>query len=170
MKRIYVIAMNYQRFQSWCRDHNISPRSTNVRYVHSAKLLWGTNGVDAEFVFADYQHPEINIILQEVQIIRSKAEAMLAIYGNEDPQVKEDGMFTSVFWKRTLERVIRSFAASLIAAFTAGNTVSNIDWQGQLTIAGGAAIVSLLLAVIGTQFGDPTDPSFTNPKPEPPKE
>jgi hypothetical protein len=79
-------------------------------------------------------------------------------------------MFTKKFWKATLERVIRAFATSLTSVSIIGSNIVSIDWKSQLLIAAGAAVGSLLLAIAGSQIGDPTDPSFTNKDSEPTKE
>jgi hypothetical protein len=79
-------------------------------------------------------------------------------------------MFTKKFWQSTLERMIRAFATSLGSVSLIGSNIVSIDWKSQLLIAAGAAVGSLLLALAGSQVGDPTDPSFTNKDPNPTKE
>lgn len=70
-------------------------------------------------------------------------------------------MFTAAFWKATIQRVIRSFAASLVALLTAGGTgLLNTDWDNSLSTAGMAAVVTLLLCVAGETFTNGAGPAF----------
>jgi Putative lactococcus lactis phage r1t holin len=75
----------------------------------------------------------------------------------------ETGIFSIKFLENTGERVIRSFAASLLATLFLGKTVTGligVDWKGSLSIAGFAALMSLLFAIGGSQVGDPSNPSL----------
>ncbi|WP_374455392.1 holin [Nocardioides sp.] len=66
------------------------------------------------------------------------------------------------FWGATLERAIRSFAASLASILTADGTgILDTDWGQKFSIAAMAAIVSVLLAVAGGAAGNGHGPSFT---------
>ena len=70
-------------------------------------------------------------------------------------------MFTGQFAKATLERCIRSACASLASLLVAdGTDILNTDWADRLSVAGMAAIVSVLLAVAGASTGDHNGPSF----------
>ena len=65
-------------------------------------------------------------------------------------------MFTHAFWTATLERVLRTFAQSLIAILTAsGLDVINADWKGSLAAATMAALLALLTAVAAGSGGGP---------------
>lgn len=53
------------------------------------------------------------------------------------------------FWLATLERAIVAFAASLIAAIgTTQVGITDINWEGSLSIAATAAILSILTAIV----------------------
>lgn len=68
---------------------------------------------------------------------------------------------SKAFWSGTIERVIRSFAASLLSSFTVGHTLDDWDWQTSLSIAGGAALVTLLIAVVVNGTTNGTGPGIT---------
>jgi hypothetical protein len=70
--------------------------------------------------------------------------------------------FTKVFWLATLERAIRSFAASLASILTADGTgILDTDWGQKLSVAAMASLVTVLLAVAGGAVGNGNGPSFT---------
>jgi hypothetical protein len=59
-------------------------------------------------------------------------------------------LFTAAFWRATIQRVLRSFAASLGGLLTADGTgILNARWTDQLSAAGMAALITLLLCVAG---------------------
>jgi hypothetical protein len=59
-------------------------------------------------------------------------------------------MWDLAFWKATAQRVVRSFAASLVAFITAAQTdVISTDWENGFAVAGMAAVVTLLLSLAG---------------------
>jgi len=71
-------------------------------------------------------------------------------------------LFTRKFWIATLERAIRSFAASLASLLTASGTgLLETSWAEKISVAGMAALVSVLLAIGGGTFGKGDGPSFT---------
>jgi hypothetical protein len=79
-------------------------------------------------------------------------------WGN-DMAVSE--LFTSLFWAATMERAVRSFAASLASILTADGTgILDTDWGQKLSVAAMAAVVSVLLALAGGSFGGGNGPSF----------
>lgn len=61
-ENILVIAPNYRWFREWCRDHDINPRSHNVRHISSSRDIrgyaggWyvdlGSNAIDAAELYA----------------------------------------------------------------------------------------------------------------------
>lgn len=70
-------------------------------------------------------------------------------------------MFTLAFWKGTLERIVASIAGGALGAIQAeAFGVIEADWQGILSVALGAGVVSLLKALAaGARDGNP---SLTN--------
>jgi hypothetical protein len=70
-------------------------------------------------------------------------------------------LFTRTFWIATAERAIRSFAASLASLLTASGTgLLETSWGEKFSVAGMAALVSVLLAIGGGTFGKGDGPSF----------
>jgi Putative lactococcus lactis phage r1t holin len=66
------------------------------------------------------------------------------------------------FWLATLERAVRSFAASLASLLTASGTgLLETTWGEKFSVAGMAALVTVLLAIGGGTFGKGDGPSFT---------
>lgn len=60
-------------------------------------------------------------------------------------------IFTAAFWSYALERVLKTFLQAFAAAAFAGGVavgLHEIDWLLSLSIAGGAALLSLLTAGI----------------------
>src|SRR3712207_7197865 len=70
-------------------------------------------------------------------------------------------LFSRTFWIATAERAIRSFAASLASLLTAAGTgLLDTSWGEKFSVAGMAALVTVLLAVGGGTFGRGEGPSF----------
>jgi hypothetical protein len=70
-------------------------------------------------------------------------------------------LFSRTFWIATVERAIRSFAASLASLLTAGGTgVLDTDWGEKFSVAAMAAVVTVLFAVGGGTIGKGNGPSF----------
>jgi hypothetical protein len=70
-------------------------------------------------------------------------------------------LFSRAFLIATLERAIRSFAASLASLLTAsGAGILETDWGEKFSVAGMAALVTILLAISGGTFGKGEGPSF----------
>ncbi|UOY03376.1 holin [Blastococcus sp. PRF04-17] len=70
-------------------------------------------------------------------------------------------LFSRKFWIATAERAIRSFAASLASLLTASGTgLLETSWGEKVSVAGMAALVSILLAIGGGTFGKGDGPSF----------
>ncbi len=77
-------------------------------------------------------------------------------------------MNTKAFWISTLERMIKTFAQALLALFlTAQATILNVDWTQGLSVAGTAALVSLLTSIASSRIGPDNSPSLVG---EPAKE
>lgn len=53
------------------------------------------------------------------------------------------------FWSGLIDRAVKTFAQSLLAAFTVGVGILDIDWKGALGIAATAVLASVL-----TSFAD----------------
>lgn len=69
-------------------------------------------------------------------------------------------VFTTAFWQYALERVIKTFAQAFAAAAFAGGVAQGlheIPWLLSLSIAGGAALLSLITAVMN--YARPPAPS-----------
>jgi hypothetical protein len=65
------------------------------------------------------------------------------------------------FWIATLERAVRSFAASLASLLTASGTgLLDTSWVEKFSVAGMASLVTVLLAIGGGSFGKGDGPSF----------
>ena len=70
-------------------------------------------------------------------------------------------LFSRAFLVATLERAVRSFAASLASLLTAsGAGIVAVDWSQKISIAAMAALVTVLFAVGGGTFGKGEGPSF----------
>ena len=70
-------------------------------------------------------------------------------------------LFSKAFLLATLERAIRSFAASLASLLTAAGTgLLDTSWFEKLSVAGMAALVTILFAVAGGTLGKGDGPSF----------
>lgn len=65
-------------------------------------------------------------------------------------------MFTVAFLKATAERAVKTFAQALAALLVAdGTDLLATDWAGRLSVAGMAAVVSVLTSVASSQIGGP---------------
>jgi hypothetical protein len=72
-------------------------------------------------------------------------------------------LFSREFLRATLERAIRSFAASLASLLTASGTgVLDTDWGDKFSVAAMAAVVTVLFAIGGGTFGRGDGPSFVD--------
>lgn len=57
-------------------------------------------------------------------------------------------MFAWSFWNDTLQRALRTFAQTLVALWAGtGVNLWHADWVDALGLAGGAALVSVLMSV-----------------------
>lgn len=65
--------------------------------------------------------------------------------------------FTTVtFWRDTAERAVRTTAQAALAAITAGATgILDVDFAGVGSVAGLAAVTSVLMSLAGRGVGDP---------------
>jgi hypothetical protein len=85
--------------------------------------------------------------------IAATFQAVLA-EGNED-------IGTVSFWQGAGERVVRAFAVSMLSLLSAGVVdITHLAWQTDLSISGGAALVSLLTSLVASQVGTKGTSSF----------
>lgn len=65
---------------------------------------------------------------------------------------------TKAFWSGALERAVKTFAQVLAAGLVADDVlgVLDVDWTAGLSVAGLAAIVSVLTSVASAQLVGPT--------------
>ena len=72
---------------------------------------------------------------------------------------------SKVFWTRTAERVVGSFAAALAGVLGSGAVgLLAVAWPVALSTAAGAAVFTLLKCVVAASKlspGDPGNPGFT---------
>lgn len=57
-------------------------------------------------------------------------------------------IWTKAFWQATGERAVTAFAASLASGFAVGTGLFSWDWQAAVSVAAGAAVVSLLKSLV----------------------
>jgi hypothetical protein len=76
------------------------------------------------------------------------------------PEPAED-IVTVSFWKATAERMVRAAAAAALPLLGAGSVnVLSAPWETVLGLSGGAAVVSLLMSLVGSQVGKRGTPSL----------
>jgi hypothetical protein len=70
------------------------------------------------------------------------------------------------YWRATAERAVRAFASTLVSTWVVAGGVLDIrgvDWGSSLGVAGGAALISVLLSVVaGAGVGPAGSPSFVS--------
>lgn len=72
-------------------------------------------------------------------------------------------MWTVKFWQNALERAIRTAAQALLALWgTQVTGVLEVDWVQAASVAGLAALTSVLMSLVATGVGDHNSPSFTD--------
>lgn len=72
-------------------------------------------------------------------------------------------MFTTAFLRATLERAVKTFAQSLAALLVAdGTDLLTTNWGDRLSVAGMAAVVSVLTSVASSATGSGDGPSLGN--------
>lgn len=77
-------------------------------------------------------------------------------------------MFTSLFWKDSFERFVKTFAQALLALFVvAPNTpLLAFDWPSALGLAATAAVISFLTSIVsaaGTKDAQTVSPASVAP-------
>lgn len=62
-------------------------------------------------------------------------------------------LWTSDFWKGASERLIKTFAQTLVGFFVVGTTgLLDVDWPAAVSVAGAAALASLLTSIGNADF------------------
>ncbi|WP_329013270.1 holin [Micromonospora rifamycinica] len=70
-------------------------------------------------------------------------------------------MWTSQFWKQTLERAIKTFAQGSLALLAGdGLGVLDVDWGDVASVGALAAIASVLTSLVSVPAGEPDSPSL----------
>ena len=64
-------------------------------------------------------------------------------------------MWTVEFWRSSAERALRTFAQVLLSMIVVGETgFMDVDWVQAGSVAGLAALASVLMSVVATGVGD----------------
>jgi hypothetical protein len=73
-----------------------------------------------------------------------------------------EGLTSLKFWKRTGERSVKTAAQTLAATLATGATgLLDVDWASALSVAGLAAVLSVVTSVASAPVGDdPQNPSL----------
>lgn len=58
------------------------------------------------------------------------------------------GIKTKAFWDAALQRAVRTFIQVILAVWTAGTVITDVNWKFVLLSAGSAAIYSLLTSIL----------------------
>lgn len=72
-------------------------------------------------------------------------------------------MFTTSFWKQVAERAVKTFAQGAGALLVGeGLGLLTVDWATVGSVAGLAAVASVLTSIASAPFGDELDPSLVS--------
>ena len=77
-------------------------------------------------------------------------------------------MRTKQFWLSLLERMLKTFAQTLIAVWPLGENafgLLDVDWKASLSIAGMAAVISALTSIASSGIGPDGSPSLVGEPP-----
>lgn len=70
-------------------------------------------------------------------------------------------MFTKKFWIEATERALKTFAQFVLVLGAAGSfNVFNVDWQTNLGLALGGALLSYATSIVSAGIGDKGTPSL----------
>ena len=58
-------------------------------------------------------------------------------------------IFTKTWWKAAAVRALKTFAQAMLATITVGQTFAEVSWLNACSVAGVAALISLLTSVAG---------------------
>ena len=73
-------------------------------------------------------------------------------------------MFTKKFWLDAVERAVRTVAQAEVALLGAnGADLIHTNWGGNLSVAAGAGVLSLLTSLIATGVGSNTSAALVGP-------
>lgn len=70
-------------------------------------------------------------------------------------------MYSSLFWKDAFERAVKTFLQGVLAVLAVGGTTTllTVSWPAVLSVAGTAAVVSLLTSLISAKASDTVSPA-----------
>lgn len=74
-------------------------------------------------------------------------------------------MFTGQFWKRTVERAVKTAAQAAVLAMVAGTEAVNafsVSWEDVLGFAAGGFALSVLTSLASAPFADEGSPSLVS--------
>lgn len=69
-------------------------------------------------------------------------------------------MFTRNFVRQAIERAVKTAAQSALALLVVGGGLLDVDWTQVASVAGLAAVASVLTSVVGAGVGQPDSPSL----------
>lgn len=69
-------------------------------------------------------------------------------------------MFTRNFLRQALERAIKTAAQAALALIAVGGGILEVDWAQVGSVAGLAAVASVLTSAVGSGVGQPDSPSL----------
>ena len=70
-------------------------------------------------------------------------------------------MWNQKFWKTAAERALRTLAQVLLSLIVVGETgFMDVDWIQALSVAGLAAVASILMSIVATGIGEKDTASF----------
>jgi hypothetical protein len=64
------------------------------------------------------------------------------------------GPLAGKFWIATLERAVKTFAQTLLGVLVVGTGFEDVAWGEVLSVAGVAALASVLMSVVGAGVGN----------------
>ncbi|MEU1731380.1 holin [Streptosporangium sp. NPDC020145] len=71
-------------------------------------------------------------------------------------------LLTTAYWADTIERMVRAASSSALATLGVGQLgLLDVDWAAVASVAGMAAVVSMLTSVAAGSTGDPQTAGFT---------
>ena len=75
-------------------------------------------------------------------------------------------MWSPSFWRQTLERLIKTFAQTLITVLgTSATNLLDVGWKQALSVSALAALLSLLTSIVSSGVGPDDGPSLVSTEP-----